>query len=182
MTTSSIVISVNYGAGDVTRFVKDVTDPRGQCQAIKKMFEKFASGSANGSFTISTATAAAVRASGTLTLTYASITNLDTVVIGGITLTAVTGTPSGYTQFKKETDATKTAANCAAAINGLTTLNIYVSATSKLGVVTVTANQAGVIGNLITLVGSTGIVASAAVLASGAGGATTAAKSYSRGL
>ena len=182
MTTSSIVISVNYGAGDVTRFVKDITDPRGQCQAIKKMFEKFSSGSANGNFQISYATVVAVRAKSTLTLTYANITANDTVVIAGITLTAVTGTPSGYTQFKKETDATKTAANLAAAINGLTTLNIYVSATSALGVVTVTANQAGVVGNLITLVGSTGIVAGAAALAAGTGGAVSAPKTYSRGL
>ena len=79
---------------------------------------------------------------GTLTLTYASISNNDTCVVGLTTLTCVTGTPSGGAQFKKQTDATKTASNLVACVNANTTLNKYVVASNVAGVVTITRPEA----------------------------------------
>lgn len=178
--TTSLSLTVNASRQDLNDYLKQSADARGECKALSTLFSKLASGAISGSVLAQKGTAAAVRASGTFTLTYNSISNNDTCVVGGITLTCVTGTPTGA-QFKKQTDATVTAANLAALINSLTTLNIYVSATSALGVVTITANQAGVTGNLIGLTGSAGIAASAAALASGASN-NTAPTTYSRGL
>lgn len=182
--TVSLVLTVNVSKADVNDYVKDTTDPRGECKALSTLFSSLASGAISGSVIVQKSSAASVSASGTVTLTYASTANNDTVTIAGVTLTCVTGTPSGYTQFKKETDATKTASNMVTAINNLTTLNKYVRATSALGVVTVSANQAGVVGNLITLATSngTGFAVSAAALAGGTGGAVEAQTTYSRGL
>lgn len=182
--TQSLILTVNVSRADVNDYVRATTDPRGEMSALSTLFARLASGTISGSVIAQKAAAAAVAASGTVTLTYASISNNDTVTIGGITLTCVTGTPSGYTQFKKETDATKTASNMVTAINNLATLNIYVRASSSTNVVTIRANQAGVVGNLITLATSngTGFGVSAAALAGGTGGAVVAPVTYSRGL
>jgi phage tail sheath gpL-like len=142
------------------------------------LLRAFAGGSALGNVDVQRSDNDPVRAAQTATLTYASISNNDTVVIAGTTLTCVTGTPSGYTQFKKQTDATVTAANMVAAITGNTTLNKFVSATSTAGVVTITCRVPGTIGNTLTLVGSTGIVAGGAVFASGAGGSESTQTAY----
>lgn len=187
MTTTSLSITVNYGGGDINGFIKSSTDPRGECLALKSLFGRLADGATNGKLWVSQASAAAVRASGTYTIIYADLKATDTVVIGGITITCVTGTPSGFTQFKKVTDLATTVANLAAAINGLATLNIYVSAAvTAAGVVTVTANESGVIGNLITTTASVttpgALVAGAGALAGGAGGAVVAPVAYSRGI
>lgn len=183
--TSSLVITLKSGrpVADTGRFLKDTTDPRGECRSLEHLFERLGSGLEPGSsFDVQTAAAAPVRATNTLTLTFASISNNDTTVIAGTTLTCVTGTPSGGAQFKKVTDATVTAANLVACVNANATLKLLMKATSALGVVTLTLHTPGAIGNQVPLVGSTGMVVGAAVFANGAGGIETAPVNYSRGL
>jgi hypothetical protein len=123
-----------------------------------------------------------VRASGTLTVVYASLAAANTVTVAGTVLTCIdTGTPTSA-QFKKETSGTVTAANLAAAINGNSAIAARVSATSSGAVVTVRAHVPGTVGNLIPLVSSAGgVTVSAATLASGAGGADEAPLSFSFG-
>ncbi len=184
MANSSFVITINTPLSSTemtSRYLLAASTPRNECMALSGFFKRLADGLSPGAFDCQYSPSAPVRASGTLTLTYASIANNDTCVIGGTTLTCVTGTPSGFTQFKKQTDATVTAANLVAAITGNTTLNKLVTAANVAGVVTITALVPGVIGNQITLVGSTGIVAGAANFVSGAGGAASAKVTYSRG-
>ena len=184
--TTSLTLTVNTTRADVDKYVKASTDPRGECEALSGLFRDLASGSINGSVIAQKNAAAAVKASGTITLVYAKLAAADTVTIAGITITCVTGTPADFTEFKKVTDLATTAANLAAAINGLATLNIYCSATAAAGVVTVTLHQPGIIGNVVTLAKSAadpdGIAVSAAAFAGGVGGYTTGATTYSRGL
>ncbi len=184
--TASLNITVNASRAELNDYIRSSTDPRGECIALERLFKRLAAGTISGSVIAQKSTVAAVRASGTVTLIYNDLAGNDTVTIAGITITCVTGNPTGFTQFKKVTDLATTAANLAAAINGLTTLNIYVSATAAAGVVTVTAHQSGVVGNSISLTESsatpTGIVVSAATLTGGAGGIVSAPVTYSRGL
>jgi len=183
--TASLNITVNASRAELNDYIRSSTDPRGECVALETLFRRLASGTISGNVIAQKAAVAAVRASGTVTLVYSDLAANDTVTVAGITLTCVTGTPNTV-QFKKVTDATVTAANLAAAINALATVNIYVSATSALGVVTVTANQSGVVGNLITLAKNAatpgGIAVSGTALAGGTGGANSAPVTYSRGL
>lgn len=181
MANSTYVLTFQTALDITTYPVKSTTMPFEETRALRNFIQRIESGALATSYTAQTSTSAPVNASGTFTLTYASISNNDTCIIGKTTLTCVTGTPSGA-QFKKETDATVTAANLAALINANTTLNKYVSATSALGVVTITCLTPGVLGNQIALTGSTGIVASATYMASGAGGAETVAVTYHRGI
>lgn len=184
--TASLNITVNASLAELNEYVRSSTDPRGECIRLERLFRRLGAGTISGNIVAQKAAVAAVRASGTVTLIYNDLAANDTVTIAGITITCVSGAPSGFTQFRKITDLATTTANLVAAINGLTTLNIYVSATSALGVVTVTANQSGVVGNVISLAESsatpTGIVVSAAALAGGAGGTSSAPVTYSRGL
>ena len=186
MSNTSLVITVSSSRSiaDLARFIKDTSEPREECHAIGKLFERIKEGlepsSGKTSFDVQTSASAPVRASQTLTLTYASISNSDTCVVAGVTLTCVTGTPTAH-QFKKQTDATTTAANLVALVNSDATINIYVSAKNVAGVVTFTALAPGKVGNFLSLVGSTGMVAGAATFASGAGGSESIAVNYARG-
>lgn len=108
-----------------------------------------------------------VYATGTATL--ASVIATNTIVIGGVTLTCVN---SGATsvQFNKGTTDTITAANLAAAINALSTLNCVVAATSAAAVVTVNCLVPGTIGNLVTLSATGGTITVGAALTGGTDG------------
>jgi hypothetical protein len=183
----SLNITVNVDRADVNDYVKSSTDPRGEATALSTLFARLASGTVSGSILVAKNAAAAVRASGTVTIIYANLAAADVVVVAGVTFTCVdTGSPTAV-QFKKITDLATTVANLAAAINANTTTKLYVSAAvTSAGVVTITAHQPGAVGNLISLAetsaNATGIVVSAAALAGGAGGVAEAPTTYSRGL
>ena len=89
-----------------------------------------------------------VAATATATVTYASIAAGQTISLFGATLTCSSGAPS-TDEFRKQTDATVTAANLAAAANANATIAKYCVATSALGVVTLTLNVKGSIGNFL---------------------------------
>jgi hypothetical protein len=184
MSNASFCVTVKTArsSSDLARFIKDTTDPRGEARVLGHLFDRIKGGLEPANFAVQTSANAPVHATNTLTLTYASISNNDTVVIAGTTLTCVTGTPSGSAQFKKDTDAPTTAANLVTCINANTTLNVLMAATRVSNVVTMTLHVPGVIGNQVPLVGSTGMVVGAAAFASGAGGIETAPVNYSRGL
>ena len=181
--TQSLVLTVNVDRADVNDYVKNTTDPRGEMNALSTLFSRLAAGTLSGSVVAQKAAVASVAASGTVTITHGNLNANDTVTICGITITAKASGATGA-QFNIGADATADAAALAACINSLATLNIYVRATSALGVVTVRANQAGVCGNLYTLATSdaTAYGLSAAALAGGTGGAVVGATTYSRGL
>lgn len=183
-TTLMITVSTPRSVADLAGLLKDTSDPRGEMRALSHFFKRIEQGDDKGggvTVYVSDSASAPVRATNTLTLTYASISNNDTVVIAGTTLTCVTGTPSGGAQFKKQTDATVTAANLVACVNANATLKLLMFASNVAGVVTLRLLTFGAIGNQTPLVGSTGMVVGAATFASGAGGAETVAISYARG-
>lgn len=181
MANTSFVITLSTPAtvSEMQKYIGAASNPRNECINLSLLFKRLADGLWPANFTVQTSGSAPVRGTNTLTLTYGSISNNDTVVILGTTLTCVTGTPSGA-QFKKETNATVTAANLVVAVNANTTLNKLVFASSSVGVVTLTLLAYGAIGNQGTLVGSTGMVVGAATFANGAGGSETVIVSYSR--
>ena len=113
-----------------------------------------------------------VAASGTVTIDNSKIAADDVVTVAGQALTCkASGTATNT--FVKGLDATATAANLAAAINASTALTGVVRATSALGVVTITCQVRGVIGNKMTLAKTeatpNSITLSAAALAGGTG-------------
>ena len=181
--TASLNITVNASRAELNDYIRSSTDPRGECVALETLFRRLAAGTISGNVIAQKASVAAVRASGTVTITHVNLNANDTVTICGITITAKASGAAGA-QFNIGSSATEDATALAACINALATLNIYVSATSAAGVVTVTANQSGVVGNLFALATSdvTAYGLSAAALAGGAGGANSAPVTYSRGL
>ena len=143
------------------------------------LFSGLNSGANIGSVDIQYSTSNPVAASGTLTVTSAIAT--DAVTIGAVTLTA-SSTPANENQWEIDgASDTLDAASLAAAINAHSVLSKVVSATSATNVVTITALQKGLVGNQIPLSSADAtIVASAAFLAGGTGGATTAAETFGR--
>lgn len=183
---SSFVITLKSARTDtdaISRWKKASSDARNECRVLEHLFERLASGLESGSFDVQTSANAPVRASGTVTLTYASVLANDTVTIAGTALTCSASTTDA-THFKKVTDGPTTATNLATCINTNTTLNKFLLASASSSVVTVTCLVPGTIGNTLTLATSngTGFVVSAATMASGAGGSETVAVNYSRGL
>jgi phage tail sheath gpL-like len=133
-----------------------------------------------GSVEIQYNSADPVAAAGSVALTYASIANNDTLTIGNQVLTCVTGTPSGYTQFKKETDAAATAANLVTAINNNSVLSLDFVATRATGTVTITCLTKGYQGNYTILSTSNGTGFGITAFAAGAGGAHSAKTTIGR--
>jgi phage tail sheath gpL-like len=133
-------------------------------------------GLSRGNVTVQTGSVDPVKASGTATVV--SVAAGNTLTIAGTTLTA-SATPSGAAQFLSTGSDTVVAAAIAACINANPTLNVLVSATSALGVVTISALESSALGNLITLarVGAP-ITLSAATLANGAGGVQDVGVTY----
>ncbi len=103
------------------------------------------------------------------TATFASVVATNTLVIGGVTITAVA---SGATsvQFNVGASDTATAANAVTTINALTTLNKVVQASSSAGVITISSLIPGTIGNLITLSTNAGTITVGAALTGGTDG------------
>ena len=163
--SATITIS---GLGDLTGFGEASSNQQLQLRNLETLIYSIRVGMVPAaSVTVSTSSANAVRASGTLTISSGSGS------VGG----TIAGTAKTVTWATSDT---ASAAALATAINADTTLNKMVSAASAAGVVTITANVSGEVGNKLTLVASgTGVTASAATLASGAGGTSTAPTTYS---
>lgn len=181
---SSFVITVNSPKNEQT-LINAIQSASATQSAVKlsQFFRSVASGTESASLSVSTSSNNPVAASGSFTLTYASISANDTCIIGKTTLTAKTTAPANESEFRKETDLATTVANLIAVINAHSVIGKIVTASSSsAGVVTLTAKQPGLIGNEIGLTGSTGIVRSATYLASGSGGSNSVPVSYSLGL
>lgn len=113
-----------------------------------------------------------VRASGTISFSAVATAN-DTLIINGVTFTAK-ASAAGANEFNVGASATASATNLAAAINASVTALVsgYVTASSAIGVVTVTSAFYGKSGNQATIAegvdGGSVITVSGARLASGA--------------
>ena len=151
--------------------------PKEEAQALKQLFQDLASGARSGSVDVQTGSAAPVAATATITLASCAT---DTVTIAGVTFTG-SATPSGDVQFETDGDDTADAAALTAKINAHPTLSQVVSATSNLGVVTVTCRTKGVIGNFLGLT-ETGSTITVVAFAGGTGGVTEAAVNYHLGI
>ncbi len=103
------------------------------------------------------------------TAVFASVIATNTLVIGGVTITAVN---SGATsvQFNVGGTDTITAANAVTTINALTTLNKVVQASSSGATITIVSLIPGTIGNLITLSATGGTITVGAALTGGTDG------------
>lgn len=169
MATITCVIKVNKDPNEYIKPVQGLMNLQRFANLVKGMEV----GSFIGSASIYGSSADPVQASATITI--ASIANGNTVTIGKTVFTA-SASPSSNTatavDFQSAGTDTVVAAALAAAINANTLgAATIVSATSSLGVVTVTALVPGVLGNQIALakVGAP-ITVSGAYLANGAGG------------
>ncbi len=162
---------------DATAFVGLVDPVATDPNLSMKRFCSYLNGMTGGNYTsgISTLmTVGSAQATGTVTFTSTGPTDTETMTILGTTFTAVAGTPTNN-QFQINASPTTVAANLAAAINASTTalINRNVTATSALGVVTITAIVPGTIGNFFTLTESMSNTAVSGAVFTGGTDATT---------
>jgi len=173
---ATLNLSINHPHADGPTRLVSAGNARNTAIMLSNYFRALAARHELATVEVQSSASDPVAASATITLASCAT---DTVTIGGITFT---GTASPTTELHFETDGTDTAdaAALAAAVNAHTTLSLVVSATSALGVVTVTSLVKGVVGNFITLAetGST-ITISAGALAGGTGGPTGVVTSFS---
>lgn len=147
-------------------------------QSVIDMFGGLVGGCVKGSppSVLSSIESYAVQASGTFT--FASVIATNSFVINGVTFTCVASGATGN-QFNVGGTDTLTAVAAAAAVNASVTALVsgYVTASSALGVVTITSSNYGIYGNQVTISSPSGtITASGARLASGV--ADSGAKTY----
>lgn len=173
---SSIIVSIRTNK-DHEQYNK-AGQPNQNMNRLLNIMAGLNAGSLQGEVFIQGSSAATlVAAAGAVALTYANIDADDTVTICNTVLTAKASGANGTTQFNKETSATVTAVNLAAAINANTTLNKQVVASIAVaGTVIVTALQKGVVGNGLALATSDATAFALTAFAGGAGGATSSAE------
>ena len=175
MATVSLVIKTTK---DPTKFTQS-SSPRTNLTRLINLLSGLAVGAVQGSVDVHASTNDPVAAAGSVVITYASAANNDTLTIGGVTLTCVTGTPT-TDQFKKQTDATVTGDNLVTAIAANATLAQLVSASNAAGTVTITCKMKGIIGNQIVMSTSNGTGFGLTQLANGAGGPAGTAETIGR--
>ena len=177
---SSIVLTIKSPEATTSSVKRHSSEGIEALREASNLLDALANGTAKGSVYAQSSSADPVAASGTLTLVSAIAT--DVAVIGPTTFT-FTSTPTLESHVEVDgADDTADAAALAAAINAHSTVSQVVTATSALGVVTVTAKQRGVTGNFINISSpDSTITASAANLADGTGGAADAESSYAFG-
>jgi len=169
-TMSNRVISISAPKGVIPTVATAAANMRESLSAIGSFFHRCAMGMEPGAvgetfiaLQEGSTDAALAAASGTITISGGSGT--VGARIGGQLITVTWATSD-----------TNTAALLAAAINADATLSKVVSATSALGVVTVTALKKGVEGNFIaTVLQGTGVTVSGTALTGGVGGGGTPA-------
>jgi phage tail sheath gpL-like len=180
---TTLAISVKSGFSQqalIDRYKLGSNCVKEQCIALSQFFRNIAGGIDSAAITVNTGSADPVAATATIPL--ASCTT-DTVTIGTVTLTG-SAAPANQNEFDTSGGSdTADAAALASCINAHTTLSTFLTASSALGVVTITAKVPGVIGNQIALAETgTTITLSGAFMAGGTGGATGTATAYSAGL
>jgi len=173
-------LTVTVKGTNVAELKQDSSAPHEFVRGLINHLQSLAAGNEAGTVYVQSGSSDPVAASATLTLVSAIAT--DAVTIGATTMTA-TSTPTLSTHWEIDgADDTADAASLAAAINAHSTLGQIVTATSVLGVVTVTAKQRGVVGNAINISSADAtITASGANLAGGTGGATDVASTHAFG-
>lgn len=145
------------------KLIVDSTQPRSMALRLAEHFEALAAGNEQGTLEVYVGDTTGVKASGTVTI--ASGSGTVHIVINGVDFSRTWAT-----------DDTTTAAAFATAINASSNALVtgHVTATSALGVVTITAVEKGKAGNAITTSASgTGMTANQTRLTAGAGGGTT---------
>jgi phage tail sheath gpL-like len=179
MAKLNVSISTARTAATLARDFQN-TDKYATCQRIIRLLESVLSGNDLSPIVTSAVDDNATAASGTVTLSGAGAAN-DTILINGVTFTAQASGATGN-QWNVGANATASAAAIAAAINGSASalVNQHVTATSALGVVTITAVNKGVFGNAVTI--AEGVDGGSVMTVSGArltgGAADSAAKTY----
>lgn len=143
---------------DSAAMVLDQLNPQNGASALDSVSNivRYFGGIADGAFYFSSIVenVGEVQATGLLTMTGAA-TAAQTLTIANVTFTAETSGATGN-QYNLSSTVGIQAANIAAAVNGSTNLKGLVTATSALGVVTLTSAWGGAIGNTIELsVGNT---------------------------
>lgn len=163
--------------GDMVKYITAPTLNRHQAgQKFMQFWRALMGGSRSAKVIVG---GGAARSTGTVTL--ASFVANDTVTINGVVMTGK-ASPSGEAEFACGVSDTADAAALAAKINAHSTLSLIVSATSALGVVTLTALKPGLLGNCITLAISAHGSVSAARMASGTDGSTEVTHYYGSGF
>lgn len=177
---ASLVVTIKSSNADILSSKRNDAEGIEALREICNALDAYTTGCAKGVVSVQSSADNPVKASGTLTLD--TVIATDVFVIGATTFTG-TDTPTTILHFDTSlaTD-TLIAADAARVVNAHATANKIVTASSSGAVLTITANVPGPVGNFINIssVDST-ITASAATLASGAGGATNAASTHTFG-
>lgn len=178
VTTIQITHDTEAEATIEAELLKDTSAPREAAAALSRFFDAVASGARNASIEMGVD---ASQAYATGTLTCATVVADNTFAINGVTVTMKASGATGA-QVNIGASNTLTAAAIATFINAYASFSGIVTATSSGAVVTVKAAQRGLLGNAVTLAGtSTTLEASGARLSGGTGRASVGT-SYSRGV
>lgn len=178
---ASLVLTIKTDRSDASSLAVDSSKDKEGVMGLRNFLDACMVGAAHASVDVQyTDSTAPVAASATATLV--SVVAGDALTIGGVTLTS-SATPVGEAQWSQAGTDAADATALAACINAHSTLSKVVSASAASNVVTMTCLQKGVVGNFITVSRTgTAITLSGSALGSGAGGAQSAAKTYSCGL
>lgn len=146
---STIVLTAGDMSADALKSVINFAEKKEGTLQLADFITSMAAGVHVGSMSCRVG---ATQATGTLTVSSSGPLNNETAVVAGTTITAKTsGAVAANGEFNINADATVVATGIALAINSVAALIGVVSATSALGVVTITSSVPGLLGNGLIL-------------------------------
>lgn len=182
--SQTVQINITTGAETTNTikniFLKPTSDQREEARAISNYLIAAESGLRTCFFDVQVNNGAGVAASGTIIFSDVSTAN-DTILINGVTLTAVSGTPTNN-QWQVKGTAALQATEVARAINASSTSLVsgqVTAAKTSTATVTITSNFVDISGNTVTI--AKGVDAGSVMTVSGArltGGVSATANVY----
>lgn len=161
------------------------SQPKKQAQLLADYFTSLASDFSQATFDLQWGGGDSVASTGVITFSGANTAN-DTVILNGTTFTCVASGATGN-QWNAGTSGATAATNLVSALNASASVNaLIVASDNGAGVLTITANYKGVLGNAITLAKGTdaGVVMTVSGLSGGrlSGGVQPTANAYACGI
>lgn len=176
---ASLLITIDDGSGRSSTDLSQLVQQSGNLSQEVNALINYLASFPNGAATLNVSLSSSALVAATANIACSSVQAGDTVTINGVVFTATTSAAAAN-EFNIGASNTTCAAAIVTSVNASTTAKVLnqVTASSVSGTVTLTANPAGIVGNVYSLASSNGGRLAVTGFSGGTGGLGTSTSQY----